>query len=118
MLQKERRLRRREEIMPVLRGGKPIPLEIGMARLKANQQGYSRACVIVSNAVSKKATVRNTIKRRIREALRKEILPYLHGFDIIIIAKAQAVNAPYSTIVLALTKILKKIPDAVRLRGT
>ncbi len=111
MLPKKLRVHRRKDILFVLRRGRSVSLGIGTARIKENSLGHPRATVIVSNAVSKKATVRNTIKRRVREALRKEFLPHLQSFDVIIIAKSQAVNASYQQIVAELESLRKKVPS-------
>ncbi len=110
MLSRKYRIHRRKDILFVLRRGKAIPVGIGTVRIKENSFGHPRASVIVSNAVSKKATVRNTIKRRVREALRKELLPHLQSFDVIIIAKPQSVNASYKYIVAELKNFLFKAP--------
>ena len=114
MLPKKLRVHRQRDVLSVLRRGRSIPLGIGTARIKENLLGHPRASVIVSNAVSKKATVRNTIKRRVREALRNELFPHLQSFDIIIIAKSQAVNASYQQIVSELKSLRSKAPYLTR----
>lgn len=93
MLPRKFRLHRREEIIPVLRQGRPFPSSLIMVRIRPNRIGNPRAAVIVANAVSKKAVVRNRIRRRIQEVIRKEFLSSLPNIDVIISAKSPAVNA-------------------------
>jgi len=55
----------------------------------ANELGYARLGIAVSRKVSKKAVVRNRIKRQIRESFRlnKELLS---GMDCVVVAKFSA----------------------------
>ena len=62
-------------------------------RILPNGLGISRYGITVSRHVGK-AVVRNKIKRRFREILRKITLQ--PGFDIVIIARASAAKADYS----------------------
>ncbi|MBI2483851.1 ribonuclease P protein component [Candidatus Uhrbacteria bacterium] len=93
MLPRKFRLHRREEIIPVLRYGRPFPSSLITVRIRPNRAGNPRATVIVANAVSKKAVIRNRIRRRIQEVIRKEFLSSLPNIDVIISAKSPAVNA-------------------------
>jgi ribonuclease P protein component len=55
----------------------------------ANKLGYARLGIAVSRKVSKKAVVRNRIKRQIRESFRlnKDLL---NGMDCVVVAKFSA----------------------------
>lgn len=55
-------------------------------------EGPSRIGIIVSTKVSKKAVVRNKIKRRIRESVLKMLPKIKNGFDIVLIVRPIAVN--------------------------
>ena len=57
-----------------------------------NQQGHARLGIAVSRKVSKKAVVRNRIKRQIRETFRCHRVTTI-GLDIVLIAKPAASNA-------------------------
>jgi len=113
MLPGKFRLHRREEIVPVLRYGRPFPSPLIMVRIRPNRIGNPRAAVIVANAVSKKAVVRNRIRRRIQEVIRKEFLSTLPNIDIIISAKSGAVNASSNEF----QKVLEGIFHAYRRLG-
>lgn len=53
-------------------------------RYLPNLEKNSRFSVIVSNKISKKATVRNKIKRRVREIIRKNLDKFVQNYDMII----------------------------------
>ena len=50
---------------------------------------------MVSTKVSKKAVLRNKIKRRLREITRKEPLFLKNGYDYVFIVKQPSINAPF-----------------------
>lgn len=75
--------------------------------LKTNAS-VSRLAVTVSTKVSKKAVVRNKIRRRIRAALR-DYLPLPPALDIVIIALKSAVAAESKEFKADLTQVVEKI---------
>lgn len=83
--------------------GKP-----GRANILSLKWLSNKAGLFVGIVVSKKvgnAVVRNRIRRRIREALRRMDLPALEA---VIIANPEAANARYPEIVKALSQALRK----------
>lgn len=97
MLPKTFRLSKKSDFDMVFKQGRSKALRYFFIRYKENQLGHPRIGIIVSNKVSKKATERNTLKRRIREIIWKVHLS-LGTTDIIIIAKQGSVNTGYSDI--------------------
>lgn len=78
------RLSSREEIQHIFKKGKKrvfSPFNVWVYRKK---QGPFRILVITSKKVDKRATYRNTLKRRIREVFRKHIAPQYPDMDIIV----------------------------------
>ena len=69
-------------------------------RLKINRLGIT-ASVKLGGAV-----VRNRIRRRIREAYRTHEHEFRSGFDLVIVARSRAANAPYRAIEQAIRKAL------------
>ena len=61
----------------------------------------------VSRRVSKKAWVRNRIKRWIREAFRR-LRGTSEGYDLLVIARPRATNATFADIRTELTTVLSK----------
>jgi ribonuclease P protein component len=68
----------------------------------------TRIGISISTKVSKKAVQRNSIKRRIKGALR-ELLPRIeNGWQIVIVVKAQAIECKYADFLRELEQLLIK----------
>ena len=66
----------------------------------------SRLGLIVSTKISKRAVIRNKIKRRLRETFR-ELRPRLNGsYDIIFVARPKATESDYKSIRASCIKLL------------
>jgi ribonuclease P protein component len=72
----------------------------------------TRAGIVVSKRVGK-ATIRNRVKRRIREALRATYPTLRSGYDLIVIARPLAA----STSMLDLSGALEQLLDRARVRS-
>ncbi|RJR30647.1 ribonuclease P protein component, partial [Candidatus Parcubacteria bacterium] len=70
MLPKKHRIRKDREFGRILRNSKIFYTPLLRLKIKKNSLGYNRFAVVVSAKISKKATVRNKIRRRIYEILR------------------------------------------------
>jgi len=68
----------------------------------------NRLGIVVSKKVSKKAVVRNKIKRRIKEAFRLNEDSFLSGYDLIIIAKESIEKEKYSQLEKSLKHLFYK----------
>ncbi len=78
-------------------------------KLRENNLPYSRYAVVVSNKISKKATVRNKLKRKLRENL-KQLHPQMKpGHDIVIYAKFKAQDADKAVIQEFIKKGLQQL---------
>jgi len=86
MLPRYNRLAKKKEIDLVFKKGRSsYNKSLGVKCLINNNLTYNRFAVVVSNKVSKKAVIRNKIKRRIREIIKKELIKMVVGRDLIII---------------------------------
>jgi ribonuclease P protein component len=74
----------------------------------ANNQGFSRFAVVVSNKVSKQATKRNYLKRQIREIFRLNMPKIKINYDVICSAGARALGAKYQDLEKDLIFLLNK----------
>lgn len=92
MLKKELRLTKNKEFEAVLKKGKSVYSSVLLIKFIKNNLNYSRFGLIVSNKVSKKASQRNLIKRRIREIIRLSINKIKKGFDLVIIVSPKIIN--------------------------
>jgi len=92
MLKKINRLSRKKDFETVNKQGKVIYSPILMIKFCANDLAISRFGIIVSNKVSKKATLRNLIKRQLREILRLSLAEIKKGIDLVIIVSPKIIN--------------------------
>jgi ribonuclease P protein component len=77
-------------------------------RYKVNNLEFGRWSVVVSKKLSKKATDRNKIKRRIYEVLAKHLLTY--KIDSIIYPKPAVLNLEYEKLSIEIDSLVSKIP--------
>lgn len=101
-----RRLSRGDEFDSVYREGTVISGPLLVVRAKRNGVGTTRWGFAVGKRLSKKAVVRNRLRRQFREAIRQ--LPLDEGWDIIVQARPKALDAPFATIQRDLSKGLKR----------
>ena len=71
---------------------------------RKNKNASNRLGITVSTKVGK-AVVRNRVRRRIREAYRRNELRFISGFDIIVVARVRASEVAYSDIEKNLLKL-------------
>lgn len=109
MLPKEHRLQEERDFSRITRYGLSISLPFFNVKFYQKETGESRFGIVVSNKISKKATLRNTIKRRIREVLRKNKALYIPQTDTIIFAKTPIVNAPSTDIEKMTIEMFKRM---------
>ncbi len=73
MLSSRYRLQKKKDIDRVFRKGKSFREDSLVLKTTKNDLGFSRFGFVVSQKVAKKASVRNKIKRRLREVVRLKI---------------------------------------------
>lgn len=76
--------------------------------LAREDQGPSRFGFVVSTKISKKATVRNKIKRTLREVVKKDLSKFEKSFDIVFLVKRLAQVTPTEKIRTEVPAIFKK----------
>jgi ribonuclease P protein component len=86
MFTKEFRLRK-EEVNMVFKTGKSFSSPEMVFRFLPNKFSHSRIAILVGVKLSKKAVVRNRIKRRLRELTRLHFKKFPSGWDILVIAR-------------------------------
>lgn len=84
MFPKERRLRRRSDINTLLRRGRQINIPGMTLRYFFSRHTHPLSTVVVGAVVSKKATVRNRLKRQLRHWLAAEIKSLNRGVNIML----------------------------------
>lgn len=87
MLVKEHRLKRKKDFERVFKKGKLLAKDFLILRVVKNNLGTTRVGLVVSQKVSKKAVLRNKVKRKIREAVRNNMKKINLGYDLIFFTK-------------------------------
>lgn len=108
-LPKKYRLTNKSGIEKVFKKGRIINSNLFLIKSHYNQSVFSRFTIIVSSKISKKAVIRNRIKRRLREIIRLNILKIKPGHDFIIIAKPKILNQKRNELIESLVKELDRI---------
>ena len=105
-MQKELRLRKAQDFSPVHRLGRSwADGFLVLKALSTGVDGVSRFGFTVGKRTGN-AVVRNTIKRRLREAVRHT--PVKSGWDIIFIARGQAGSADYHQLEASVRGLLRR----------
>lgn len=86
MLPKTNKLKKKKDIERVFKSGKGFKEDFLILKMVKNNLKNSRFAFIVSQKVSKKATLRNKIRRRLSELARRHLPPGRPGMDIVIMA--------------------------------
>ena len=90
MLSKKYRLKKKKDFERVYKSGKTIKQDFLLFRILENGLENPRIGIVISKKTLSKATVRNLVKRRIREAVRHFLPRISKNVDIIITAKKRA----------------------------
>jgi ribonuclease P protein component len=102
------RLAKDKDFQRVFKQGKLASGEFIVIKFLKNNTKQTHIGFIVGSKVSKKANVRNLIKRRLRHAMKEFLRDLSKGFDIIVMVKPSIENKDFSEIKEDLRKILKK----------
>ena len=109
MLAREHRLRKAYEIARVYKKGSYGSAE-GVLSVKAVSSGHphARAVVVVPKKVSKRAVVRNHLRRRLVGLLQQDWATVRSGYDIVISVHSDIGQLPASNLRQYLTAALKR----------
>ena len=106
------RLRRVRDIENILRRSRRAVHPSLMVRARPNELPSPRSTVVVSNAVSKDAVVRNRVKRQIRHQLRqllKQVKTSATSFDIMVTVKKPLLQIPPADRLIILEGLLERV---------
>ena len=110
MLPKENRLTDDYDFRRVKRLGKSYhcPLfKLSVAQRKI--AGPSRFGFVISTKIDKRATVRNRIKRLLRQAVRERLEKIPDGFDLVFVVRPKIVGKSYEEVGAEVDQVLSKI---------
>jgi len=108
MIAQKNRLGSQADFGRVFKNGNKISNQYCNIRYLANQLGYCRFAIIVSNKISNKATARNQIRRRVKAILIKNLSNFSKNFDIVITVLPALRVLKYQKIEEILLNLLKK----------
>lgn len=109
MLSFKNRLKKKKEIDAVFQKGKSSFDRIVGVKAAPNQLDRSRFAVIVGVKNAKKATQRNYIKRRLRNAAISRLALLKPGYDIVMIAGPDALIADFADVEKALARHFSRL---------
>jgi len=98
MLPKENRLKKRKDFESVFRKGKGFKEDFLVLKKNKNNLNQSRFGFLVGGRVSKKATIRNKIRRRLSSLVQKKLAKIKPGIDVIFIVQPGLENKNFAQI--------------------
>lgn len=108
MLSKLNCLRKRKDFDSVFKKGKGFKEKSLFLKTIKNNLEASRFGFVVGKSLSKKATQRNKIKRRLRGLVQDKLSRIKTGFDVAIVAQEGIENEKFQEIKETVEKILSK----------
>jgi ribonuclease P protein component len=108
MLPKANRLTKKKDFERVFRRGKRLKDKFLTIKILGNNLNVSRFGFIVSKKISKKAVLRNKIKRRLRESVLPKLSQIRQGVDVAVIAGPGIGEKNFGEIEEISNKILEK----------
>jgi len=117
MLPKINRIRKRKDFEKIFKNSKSVKNKLLIFRIIKNNLRLNRFGFIVSQKVSKKATIRNKIRRRLSESIKLEKDIIKNGTDLVIIALPGIENEKFLGIKNAIHDNLIKAELIARLKA-
>lgn len=108
MLLKLYRLQKNEDIKKISQKGKRFKEDFLILKTISNNLNRTRFGFIVSQKLSKKATLRNKIRRKLRELVRLKLKEIKKGIDAIVIASPGLETKDFWEINESINKLFKK----------
>lgn len=108
-LSRKYRLSDSSEIIRVIKKGRSFDSKFFRIKFLPADAGFTRFSIIISSKVSKKAVIRNKIKRTLSETIRLNIPKIKPGFSIVVLVKPKAPNAGLGYLKESLVENLVKI---------
>ena len=107
MIAKENKLKKNKDFKKVFEKAKNFKNNLLVLRVARNNSEKNRFGFIVSSKVSKKAVIRNRIRRRLLAIIKNQLPSIKEGFDIILIALPSVAAKDFSATERAAEDILK-----------
>lgn len=112
MLAKKNCLTGQKNFARVMKLGRGVNDPLFLIKVLPNNLKDSRFGIVISNKVSKKATLRNRLKRQIRFLIFLKLIQFKEPLDVVIITRPEIKDKKYSEIkekfFLTIEKLIKK----------
>jgi len=108
MLPKINRLKREKDIEKVFKRGKGVKEGFLVLKVVKNNFRKPRVAFVVSQKISKKATLRNKIRRKLSELVRLKIKRVKKGVDLVLIAASGLEEKDFWEINETIDKLFRK----------
>ncbi len=108
MLPQANRLRLEKDIKTLFARGKSVFGSLVGLKFRANALPVSRFAVVAGVKVSKKAVMRNRLKRQTRAIVHEVLEKITPGYDVLLFLKAPAVGKPFEDLQQEVLANLKK----------
>lgn len=108
MLSRKYKLKKDNDFKKVFKQGKNYQSDFIKIKVLKNDLEFSRFGLIVGLKISKKATQRNRIKRRLEEIVRLKLKQIKSGFDIVVLVNQEITEKNYQAIEKTLISLFKK----------
>lgn len=108
MLPKKYHLSKKNDFKKVFKEGRYYRRDFLSLKITENNFGISRFGFVVSLRISKKAVIRNKIRRRLSEIVRLKLPQIKIGFDLVILTQPEIVGKGYQETEKALDALLKR----------
>jgi len=108
MLPRENRLKKEEDFKKVFKKGRGFTNDLFVLKVIKNNLDISRFAFVISKKISKKATIRNRIKRRLDNVIRADLPKIKKGWDGIIIVLPGAEIKDFKEIEEDINQLLEK----------
>ena len=108
MLAKNFRLSKEQDFKRVFSKGQKIFAKTFIIRFLPNLEKNIRLAVIVSNKISKKATIRNKIRRRVRDVFKQNLGNFKCNCDIIVTVLPSSLDLKFKELKVELIDSLVK----------
>ena len=108
MLPKINRLKKKKDLEKVFKKGKGVKEGLLILKTVKNNLNNSRFGFVVSRKVSKKASLRNKVKRRLRDLVKERLKKIKRGKDNLLIALPGLERKSFKEIEETINKLFKK----------
>lgn len=108
MLPSTNRLKKKNDFDRIFKQGRGLREDFMLLRFIKNDLKLSRFGFMVGQKVSKKATARNKIKRRLKALVKSNLLKIKNGVDVVFMVSPSAKSQDFKEIEKLFNSLLKK----------